>query len=194
MPNPTEFCSTTDLKIMLGITSSGSDSLLALIKASVEKFVLSYCARDFFIPSVNYVEYYDGDGGPILRLNQRPIVSIATIYADPALAFEAGSLIPATDIIADTVGQANGYVELFMYRFLKGRKGIKVTYSAGYATIPDDLAGAVRKIVCQQFKVADKKLYAEISQQVGDKQITLNPDAYPKDAMFVLDRYRRIEL
>lgn len=192
MPDATELCATADLKTMLGITSSSQDSLLALVKDGVEAFAKTYCGRDFL--SASYTEYHDGDGSSILRVFQRPILTISSIYADPARIFDAASLIPASDIISDDEAKRNGYVELFTYRFLQGRKGIKITYTAGYATIPSDLSAAVRKIACQQFKVADKKLYAEISQEVGDKRITLNPDAYPKDAMMVLDRYRRIEL
>lgn len=192
MPNATELCTTADLKTLLGITSSNQDSLLALVKANVEEFAKTYTARDLLVPSSNYVEYYDGDGEAILRLNQRPIVSIASIYADPARLFEAASLIPAADIISDDVQQRNGYVELYSYRFLKGRKAIKVTYSAGYATVPADLSYAVKLIVAKQFKVAEKKLFAEGTQRVGDITTVLSQDDFPKDAMRILDSYRRV--
>lgn len=192
MPDATELCAAADLQSMLGLSTT--PALLTLIKNSVEAWAKTYCGRDFLVPSTPYTEYHDGDGSAILRVRQRPIISITSIYVDPGRLFSSASLIPATDIIDDSEAKNNGYVELFTYRFLEGRKSVKITYSGGYATIPADLSGAVRKIIAQQYKVADKKLYAEITQEVGDKRITLNPDAYPKDAMTVLDRYRRIEI
>ena len=191
MPDATELCSTTNIKLMLGITTSGQDSLLALVKAAVEQYVKTYTGRDLLVAS--YTEYYDGDGTGNLRLNQRPIVSVTSIHADPARNFASASLIPASDLIGDARSFVVGWLELFSYTFLKGKKAIKVVYSAGYATVPVDLAQATMLIICKQYKVAFKQLYAEGSQQVGDVQITLSPDAFPKDAMDILNRYLRLD-
>ena len=47
-------------------------------------------------------------------------------------------------------------------------------------------------ITAKQFKVAEKKLFAEGSQRVGDITVVLSPDDFPKDAMKILDAYRRV--
>jgi hypothetical protein len=191
MPNATELCALTDIKTLLGITSSGQDALLQIIKDSVEQYVKTRCGRDFLVAS--YTEYHDGDDFNVLRVLQRPIVSIDSIYSDPARLFTDASLIPSSDIIDDPRSKTLGFVELLTYKFLKGIKATKITYSAGYATIPSDLSMAVKLIVCKQYKVADKKLFAEGTQTTGQLTITLAPDAFPKDALDVIDRYRRID-
>lgn len=190
MPDATELTTTANLKTLLGISSTSQDSLLALIKASVEQFAKTYTGRDLLVTA--YTEYYDGDDGAILRVNQHPIVSVTSIHTDPARDFEAASLVPSDDIIGDARSYALGFIELLTYRFLRGMKSVKVVYSAGYATVPADLSQAVMLIVAKQFKVAEKKMFAEGSYQVGNMTVTLSPDAFPKDAMKVLDSYRRV--
>ncbi len=191
MPNATELCSTTDIKTLLGITSSSQDTLIALVKANVEAWVKNYCGRDFL--ATDYVEYYDGDDSNQLRLLQRPVNTITEIKCDPARLFVDASIIPTTDFIADAQTLRLGFVKLLTYKFLRGAKSTKVTYNAGYTTIPADLGYAVGLVVAKQFKVADKKLFAETSQTVGGMTITLSIDTYPKDAMKVIESYRRMD-
>lgn len=193
MPNATELAALADIKTMLGISDTTQDAVLTLIKASVEAWVKNYCGRDFLIPGTPYTEYQDGDGTNVVRLDQRPIVSITSVNSDPARLFEAASAIPSADIISDPKGQRLGFVELLTYRLLKGIKSTKIVYSAGYATIPDDLSMAVKLIVCKQFKVVSKKMFAETSQSSGNLTITLSVDAWPKDAMQIIGSYRRMD-
>ena len=191
MPDATELSALADIKTMLGISDTSQDALLTIVKDSVEAYVKTYCGRDFLVTS--YTEYYDGDDCNVLRTYQRPIVSITSVSSDPARLFEAASLIPADDIIGDSKSLRLGFIELLTYRFLAGLKSTKVVYSAGYSTIPTDLSMAVKLIVCKQFKVISKKMFAEQVQSVGDMTITLSVDAFPKDAMKIVESYRRLD-
>lgn len=191
MPDATELCSLTNIKTMLGLTTSAEETLLGLIKAAAEAWAKNYCGRDFLVTS--YTEYYDGDHSNMLRTNQRPIVSVTSIYSDPARLFESASLIPASDLVGDAVSYRLGYVELLTYKYLRGLKSTKIVYSAGYSTVPTDLAMAVMLIICKQYKVISKKMFAETSQTAGDMTVTLSPDAFPQDAMKVIESYRRMD-
>ena len=193
MPDATELCSVSDLKAYLQISGATSDSILAAIKASVEAFVKSYCGRDFL--AADYTEYYDGDDGIVLRVDQRPIISIASIYSDPARLWAAGTLIPASDYNALDLRDMNaGLITLSGYRFIRGRKATKITYHAGYSTIPADLAHAVKLISAKEYKIQDKRLTGTLSQQVGDMTITMEVEAIPKNALEILNRYRRMSI
>lgn len=192
MPDATELCTTADLKTLLGISTTSQDALLAVVKAGVEKWAKTFTGRDLLTSSSPYTEYHNGDGGGILRLDQHPITDIDSINIDGARVFAAATAIPEADIISDARAQALGFVELLTYRFSRGVKNVKVVYSAGYATVPEDLSMAVKQIVAKQFKVAEKKMFAEGSYQVGDTTVTLSPDAFPKDALEVLRSYRRV--
>lgn len=193
MPNATELCSLAALKAYLQITGAAQDSILQSLKDSVEALVKTYCGRDFLVAS--YTEYYDGDDGSVLRVSQRPITAITSIHSDPARAYAAGSLIPSTDYLTDDALEWNaGLITLKDYRFLKGKKSTKVVYSAGYATIPADLSHAVKLIAAKEFKVQDKRLAGTLSQQVGDMTMSLEIEAFPKNALEILNRYRRISV
>jgi len=192
MPDATELTTTADLKVMLGIgAGTSSDALLALVKAQVEAWAKTFTGRDLLVDT--YTEYQDGSGSNQLRTLQRPVISVTSIHSDPARLFDAASLIPASDIIGDARSYALGYVELLTYKYLKGLKSTKIVYTAGYPTIPADLAGAVRSIIAKQFKVASKQLYGEVSHQVGDMNINMSVDTFPKDALQVLNGYRRMD-
>lgn len=190
MPDATELATLADIKTLLGLTTSNEEALLTIVKNNVEAWVKTFCGRDFIVAT--FTEYHDGDGSSMVRVDQRPILSITSIHSDPALLFEDASLIPSTDYVTDPRGRELGFIELNQYKFLKGRKATKVVYSAGYSTIPYDLSMAVKLIVCKQYKVISKKMFAEQTQQAGDMVVTLTPDTFPKDAMDILKAYRRM--
>ncbi len=193
MPDATELVSAAELKRYLMITSSSYDTILQEIKDGVEDWVKQYLDRDLLVSS--YTEYYDGDGSGSLRVRNYPITAITSIYADPARLFAAGSLIPSSDVISGVTQNDNvGLIELYSYKFLKGVKGIKITYSAGYATIPERLQHAVKLICAREFLIQDKRMSGMVTQQVGDKTIALELDAIPKNALSILERFRRIEI
>lgn len=200
MPNATELVSLVNLKAFLNITGATKDTLLQAIKDGVEASVGNYCDRSFLIPSTDYTEYYDGDGTLELILNQRPIISVSEIYIDPSCLFAGATLVPnlnsgsPAQLISSTRDLNAGRVRLFMYAFLRGRRSVKVTYSAGYATVPADLQHAVKLICAKEFKVQDLGMSGQVSQQVGDKTVTFSVDTWPKNACDILDRYRRFEV
>lgn len=200
MPDATELVSAADLKTFLAITSSTLDAKLAAVKTDIEAMVKTYCGRDFLVPSTPYTEYYDGDGSQQLIVNQRPVISVASIYIDSSCLFESGSLVPnlnsgsPAELISSQRKLNSGIIELFSYAFQRGRRSVKITYSAGYATVPADLQRAVKLICAKAWKTQDLQMIGQISQQVGDKTVTYEPDSWPKEAAEILGRYRRIEL
>jgi hypothetical protein len=190
MPDATELCSLADCKTLLGLTTSAQEAVVTLVKNGVEAFVKNFCGRDFIVTT--YTEYPEGDGGNSIRVRQYPITSITSIHIDASREFTAASLVPATDYITDPRMREIGWIDLYAYQFSRSRGANKIVYVAGHSTIPYDLSMAVKAIICKQYKVIDKKMFAEVSQSAGDMTITLSPDTFPKDAMEVLMRHRRI--
>ncbi len=200
MPDATELVALADLKTFLGVTTTPLDVKLAAVKADIEAAVKNFCGRDLLVPSTPYTEYYDGDGSQQLIVNQRPVISVASIYVDPSCLFESGSLVPnlnsgsPAELISSQRKLNSGIIELFSYAFYRGRRSVKITYSAGYSTVPSDLQRAVKLITAKAWKMQDLQMTGQISQQVGDKTVTYEPDAWPKEAIEIVGRYRRIEL
>jgi len=115
------------------------DGRLTQVINYVSQRIERYCKRVF--KSAAYTEYYDGvlDMSSLI-LNQYPVSAISSIYDDPSWYYTADSLILATDYAYDA---DSGMVFLAPgYRFSMGKRNIKITYTAGYSTIPADLANA----------------------------------------------------
>jgi hypothetical protein len=142
----------TDLdtvKAWLGVTGSSSDTLLGGLISSVSSFVTGYLGRQ--ILSGSYVETYRGNGQSLLLLRNFPITAVASV------AF-AGQTITA---VADPVTLASGVLfddralHLIGYRFPL-RLPVVVTYTAGYATTPPDVAQAAIELVGEAYRRRDR--------------------------------------
>lgn len=138
----------------------------------------------------DYTEDYDGGGTNELVLYQFPVNSIESIYIDKSRDFGASTELESDDYIYyDDIGvvvRTNGV-------FPDGRKVIRITYNAGFSTVPEDLKMSVVEMVAWLLK-------RQRSQQIGVKSITA-PDgvntsmelSMPLSVRTVWDLYRRAE-
>jgi len=139
-----------DVKESLGI-DAGDTSKDNLIKRKINQatlFIENYCslARDHHFASTTYTqEQYDGVGKDTLVLKMRPVISLSS--------FQGRSSVVSTgtfeDIEADLyfVDTTAGVIEL-LFNTVRSWNMYRVTYSAGYATIPSDLAEACVTLAC----------------------------------------------
>ncbi len=100
--------------------------------------------------STSYTRYLDGPGGRKLQLPIWPVTAIASIYDDPDLDFGADTLVDSGDY--SLINGAAGEV-LLTSTAEHGAWGeeegcIKVTFTAGFTTVPEDLKG----IACEAVK------------------------------------------
>lgn len=189
MPDATELVSTSDLKDYCQITTASFDGILASIKASTEQWVKTYC-RDPFLVATR-TEYYDGNGTAVLRLRHYPITTLTSLNIDAARTFAAATAVAAANIISSEINNAQGVVELFDRVFSTGQKNVRVVYSAGHATIPADLAHAVKIICFREWLLQDKQLTGQTAQNLGDKTVSLNLEEIPRNAWDILNSYKR---
>jgi uncharacterized phiE125 gp8 family phage protein len=130
------------------------------------------------LKAADYTEYYDGDGTNTLVLRKYPINTVASIYDDVAREFGADSLIDSTDYLIDN-DEEMGTVRLFQNTtiFARGIKNVKITYNAGYATIPKDAERACILLVIYYFNRQDAA--GLNSQSMGGKSESYTDDALP---------------
>lgn len=193
MADATELLSLANLKVYLKITSVGKDDILTDIKDFVEDWAKKYCGRDFLITT--YTRYRDGDGTDKLNVDQFPITAITSIHSDASRGFDSSTEIVAANIIKnDSESWDAGLIELFEASFVRGKKNIKIIYEAGYSTVPQDLQFAIAETCAKVFMVQDKRLFGQISQQVGSRIVTLDIEEVPKRALSTFKRYRHIQL
>lgn len=114
--------------------SASEDTQFATWISAASKTFLDETGRDMILGA--HTEYYDGDGGQELWLDNYPVNSITSIHIDPDHAY--ATAVTATDIL---LYAASGRVVVKNTSFTEGPRSVKVIYNAGYAiaSIPADI-------------------------------------------------------
>lgn len=136
MSASTDLCSRTNLKSYLGLTGTGHDDTLDMLIDAASEAIESYCRRSFGVTA--HVEYHDG-GHDRIVLRHRPVTALTGLWDDLAREFSDSSEITSDDYVLDS---DLGILHLDAGTFAEGIRNVKVSYSAGYSTIPDDLSQA----------------------------------------------------
>ena len=149
MPSPT-LTTLAEFKTHLGIASSDTsqDTRLTQFLVGVEEAVKNFCREG--LKSETVTEYYDGSGRELLVLRRRPLTAVSSVRVDAfgraglgADAFpEESAWEIGEDFFPKRVDQSegNGSILIAVDRaWPEGRGNIKVVYTAGYASIPEDL-------------------------------------------------------
>lgn len=155
------------LKVYLGIASdvTTEDSRLTALLSATEQSVEKWLGRKML--SAARTEYFSGSGRPLLILNQRPVTAISGVWVD-----QSGYGGHGADAFADetewelgvdffprslTADESNpGMLEAICGIWPEGQQNIKVSYTAGYATIPDDFANALHVICGEAYAMIAK--------------------------------------
>ena len=171
-----------DVKDWLGLSSTADDALLARLIASASRFIESWVGRT--ITSVTYTETFNGDGHARLVLPNYPVTAVSSVTID-------GSPIPAAAPAAP-----NGYLfdalVLYLngYAFARGVQNVTVVYTAGYASVPPDLAQACIELVALRYKERDR--VGQGSKSVGGETITFTVAEMTESVRATLSRYRKV--
>jgi uncharacterized phiE125 gp8 family phage protein len=174
-----------NLKLFLGINTANTDddtlltNLISMVSADIE----NECQRTFL--ATNHTEYYKGDGTSQLLVKQYPVNSVTSIYDDTDRVWGSDTQIDATEIsISDRIG---GLIILEDDIFSESDdvENIKITYNAGYSTIPSDLEQACIKL-CAADYLESKGLMKGVDE--GER----NPDKLRKQADKIIQGYKRI--
>ena len=165
-----------------GYTDKGEDNeLLDQLIASVTSIFTSYCGIDQF-QSKEYTEYQDGNGTLFLFPNRTPIISVSHLYLDSDWAFESGSefAIGVYTVID------NRYIAMREDILTEGIQNVKIVYTAGYVTVPQDIQLACIKEVGKEFQ---RKGEQDITNRsLNDGSVTFEKGLM-KSTIEVLNRY-----
>ncbi len=156
-----------------------------LIDAASE-WALRYCKRYLKSQSVG-PEYYDADGGVELMLKNYPVTAVDSIYQDPNRDYGSGTEISSDDF---EIYEDEGIILLTNAVFLRGRRIIKITYTAGYTSIPNDLSNAMIELVNYWYDKFTNKRYGVKSVGDTSRQITYTDDI-PLDVQAIVRLYRK---
>lgn len=146
--------SVADVKESLGITGTSQNNLIIRKINQATDMIESYCGKtndQHFISTTYTSEEYDGTGTNQLILKNRPVISLSN-FSERNTTENSNdwTTIETTDYFVDL----NAGVIDCRFGILRYWNLYKVTYIAGFATIPSDLAEACVMLASALFENA----------------------------------------
>jgi hypothetical protein len=161
------------------------DALLTRLVAAASRFIESWLDRR--ILAADWIEIRDGNGGQRLAFANFPVTAVLSLSIDgltipPARqdgGFGAGYVFSPTELAL------RGYV------FTRRAQNVVATYTAGYASIPPDVAQACIELVCQRYR--ERSRIGEMSKALmSGETVTFSQKDMSDDVKTLLAQYRAV--
>lgn len=187
------------VKVHLGIGTTGADTWLDKALASITKKIETYCSRTFIATHYS-AEYHDGDGKRgFFFVKNPPVISISELNLDINRNFAAATAYATSEYIIyddegrvellDTGGDLTA--SLAPVVFGKGQQNIKIVYTGGYTTIPEDVAYGATEWISKLYHRRDKKRWDISAKSKGDVSASfIAITSMPKEIKEYIDPYR----
>jgi len=192
----TDLVTLIEYKAAEGINTPKNDEQLNKIIPSVSQLVKTYCANTFVdYYSTNKIDTINVDWDThIVQLTESPVNTIVSVeersnYGSSYLTLTTGAYEYYLDTITDSIIRTtNGTYK----NWSRGPGAVRVTYTAGYASVPADLRLAVFDLITYYLKDEHKERRsiagASIQNQASSSQ--RNNVAFPDHIKRVLDLYK----
>jgi len=200
----TALITSEDFKSYYGILSSstGSDSLIALLIEKCSSLISEFCERKF--QSASYTEYFDGRGKSDLFVTHYPIASPLSATTGGGLWDDPQRTYSDSYKLTEDVGQGTGDFVVYPSEegqgkisringvFYVGRRNIKITYTGGYTQIPRQIQLACFRMVSNEYQKTQKDTFGQSSQSIHrDSTTYIAPKDVPLDIREMLERWRK---
>lgn len=188
-------CSLAYIKRILGIDQSNTDhdTLLEPLIDAVSIRIEELTLRQFV--SRTHVEEKDGEGENWIHLDNYPVTVLHSLFDDVNRVWSDGSLISSDNYI---LIEDEGTVILEgIYAFNDGRRNVRARYTGGYAdtdSLPADLQYATALVVAYAYSRVDKHQFGIASVTVSDKTVVYSNEAWPKEALDIIMKYRDVNV
>lgn len=178
-------CTLSEVKEFMGMTGSISetDDFLEDTINRVSALFESLMHRN--ILSRQYTEYSNGEGLLVLFPRQGPITEITSIYDDSTWEWAESTLIDSTTY--RTID--NDYIVFYSIMLGNYKQNVKLTYTAGYTTTPEDLKLAAITEVVRIYK--NKNQVDITAQKLGDGSVSYSAKTLLPLTITTLNNYKR---
>jgi len=184
-----------DVKESLGISDASKDNILTRYINYATDLIEKYCNNRRFKETTYTDEEVNGSGTHYLNLKHFPVTSITKLEYRTSSDYSASDFdqVDTSDYILESSDSGMIY---FPRGFVRGTRNYRVTYIAGYATIPHDLEEACGQLVSYLYKNAGKTEGIK-SETLGRYSVTYDKDSsadlFKKAGVFdILQFYRMI--
>lgn len=180
-----------DYKQIEGLTNPKDDFRINQLIDSVSQLVKTYCGNsivDYY--STNKVETFNVDWNThIMQLTESPVNSIVSIEKRDSVT-ESYTTVPTTDYYLDKTTDSVLYVTGSTYKsWPMGAGAVKVTYTAGYESCPEDLKLAVFDLV-KYYHKDEYKTRKTLSGATLDNPASVEGIGFPSHIKRILDMYK----
>jgi hypothetical protein len=195
-----------NVKSRLGVTTSADDTLLGLLQDSADAAVANYCNRDF--EGGTFTEYFPG-GSEFVPLRNFTVATVTSVKVDPAHAFGADTVVPATAYVVHSErgviqavggpflpGDRRGMVNEDVRGWAAGPRAVQVVYTTATGQVPADVKEAYARLVGHWYRRVKTDAAANFQnvaqQKYGDTFVIFDGPAsgLPADVTELLAPYR----
>lgn len=159
--DPIDLTTVQDVKDWLATNtqiSNANDLLLQRLITAGSKFVLNYIGRSSLDPTV-YDDRYDTGVQNFLVIRNWPVISVTSIqFAGREITSPATGNPPNNGYLLEPppVGGGQQRLTICGYALPRGRSTVRVQYTAGFETIPPDIALAACELVGERYKARER--------------------------------------
>jgi hypothetical protein len=162
---------------------STDDALLTRLITAASQYIQTWLNRQ--IASAGYLETRDGTGGCRLQFACYPVTAVMSLTIDGEVIPAAGSATAAGYSFSPTQLSLRGY------RFNRGAQNVVIAYTAGYSTIPPDIAQACIELVALRYR--ERTRIGELSRSLGGAETVAYSQKDMSDATnTLLQQYRLV--
>jgi hypothetical protein len=193
MANLTTFAEYKDAE---GINSPKDDARLDVLIPAASQLVKTYCGNsiiDFYSTNKSETLNVDWDTYAI-QLTESPVNTIVSVserrsYSESYSTLTTGAYEYYLDTATDTLIRTNSFGKI---NWQKGVGAVQVVYTAGYATVPEDLKLAVFDLITYYLKDEHKERRVLAGASIQNQSTTSmrNNVAFPDHIKRVLDLYK----
>jgi len=133
-------------------------------------------------------EEYDGNGLPSMWLKQWPVISLSSIsYFDQYTQTTQQTLTENTDFYLTL---ESGRLDTTCGVWSRSVRNIRATYTAGYATIPEDLQSLCSRLVEMRLNLRGKTGFSSV--RIGQYSEAYSTSNLPPDIQSEIDKFKRV--
>jgi hypothetical protein len=161
------------------------DALLTRLITAASQFIQSWLNRQ--IAPGDWQEVRDGTGGQRLAFANFPVTAVLSLSVDGL------AITPAPSDGGYGAGYVFSPIELALrgYVFTRRAQNVIVTYTAGYAATPPDIAQACIELVCLRY--LERTRIGEVSRALGGAEtVSYSQQDMSDDVKLLLSQFRAV--
>lgn len=172
----------------LRLTNNGSkDTIFDHLISKASGVVEIFCNRAF--SSTIYEELYSGDGSAELMLDNYPIISITALSTD--IDKEAKTYSDPLDAVYMILNKKAGIIKLYDTVFGNYDLNIYIKYTAGYASIPEDIKLVVLDLIAKKYYDSEEKRFGMESKSLIGQNVTFSIQDLTENNRKILQRWQK---